>query len=129
MAPSLRVRRRGDFSGVTLLLRQGNFLPTYWKLHTVAEKRRKKRWSGADSKTASYICTCFASCACTRCHRLRVRVRDAILREWVHAINIPHRHIQVSLVPRSLFHSYICAWVWVLRLNYTWVILQLYLIL
>ena len=44
VAPSLRVRGRGDFSRVTLLLRHGNFLPSYWKLHTAAEKRRKKRW-------------------------------------------------------------------------------------
>ena len=44
VAPSLRVRGRGNFSRVTLLLRHGNFLPSYWKLHTAAEKRRKKRW-------------------------------------------------------------------------------------
>ena len=44
VAPSLRVRGRGDFSRVTLLLRHGNFLPSYWKLHTAAEKRREKRW-------------------------------------------------------------------------------------
>ena len=45
MAPLLRIRGRGDFSRVTLPLRHGNFLPSCWKLHTVAEKRRKKRWS------------------------------------------------------------------------------------
>ena len=37
VAPLLRIRGRGDFSRVTLLLRDRNFLPSYWKLHT-AEK-------------------------------------------------------------------------------------------
>ena len=55
------------------------------------------------SKTARYICRsqCFASCARTRRHRLR------ILRVRARAINIPWRHIRVSLVPRPLFRFYV----------------------
>ena len=62
---------------------------------------------GAGFKTASYISLCFASRERTQCHRLRVRVRDAILRERVRPINIPQRHIRVSLVPRPLFCFYV----------------------
>ena len=55
------------------------------------------------SKTASYICRspCFASRARTRRHRL------SILRVRARAINIPRRHIRVSLVPRPLSRFYV----------------------
>ena len=55
------------------------------------------------SETASYICRspCFASRARTRRHILR------ILRVRARAINIPRRHIRVSLVSRPLSRFYV----------------------
>ena len=91
VAPSLRVRGRGDFSRVTLLLRHGNFLSSYWKLHTAAETRRKKRWPcwarRSTKQPVIYRSPCFASRARTRHHRLHILLVRA------RAINIPRRHM------------------------------------
>ena len=89
-----------------LLLRHGNYLPNYWKLHTGAEKRRKKHWPfwaliSPKQPVISVESPCFASRARTRRHRLR------ILRVRARAINIPRRHIRVSLVPRPLSRFYV----------------------